>query len=62
MEKFFSIKCRNSGLTPDAVVLVTTIRALKMHGGGPPVVSGGPLQKEYAEVILTISIIYYNVP
>ena len=40
MEKFFDIKCRTSGLVPDAVVLVATIRALKMHGGGPKVVPG----------------------
>jgi formate--tetrahydrofolate ligase len=32
-EKFFDIKCRSAGLDPDAVVLVTTIRALKLHGG-----------------------------
>ena len=32
-EKFFDIKCRSAGLNPDAVVLVTTIRALKLHGG-----------------------------
>lgn len=34
-EKFFDIKCRYAGLKPDAVVLVTTVRALKMHGGVP---------------------------
>ncbi|XP_053469697.1 monofunctional C1-tetrahydrofolate synthase, mitochondrial [Ictalurus furcatus] len=49
MEKFFNIKCRASGLTPDAVVLVATIRALKMHGGGPNVTAGVPLPKEYTE-------------
>ncbi|CAH1393777.1 unnamed protein product [Nezara viridula] len=49
MEKFFDIKCRSSQMIPNAVVLVTTIRALKMHGGGPPVVSGLPLKKEYVE-------------
>ena len=43
MEKFFNIKCRYSGLVPDAVVLVATIRALKMHGGGPRVVAGRAL-------------------
>ena len=32
LEKFFNIKCRNSGIMPDAIVLVTTVRALKMHG------------------------------
>ncbi len=47
MEKFFDIKCRYSGNIPDAVVLVTTIRALKMHGGGPKVSAGSPLAPEY---------------
>lgn len=49
MEKFFDIKCRYSGLIPNAVVLVATIRALKMHGGGPKVVAGQPLSPEYTE-------------
>ncbi|MDR3130028.1 MAG: formate--tetrahydrofolate ligase [Treponema sp.] len=49
MEKFFDIKCRASGLVPDAVVLVATIRALKSHGGGPPVSPGKPLPPEYRE-------------
>uniref|UniRef100_A0A8D0G924 C-1-tetrahydrofolate synthase, cytoplasmic n=1 Tax=Sphenodon punctatus TaxID=8508 RepID=A0A8D0G924_SPHPU len=49
MEKFFNIKCRYSGLCPHAVVLVATVRALKMHGGGPTVTAGVPLPKEYAE-------------
>uniref|UniRef100_A0A2K5RU34 Monofunctional C1-tetrahydrofolate synthase, mitochondrial n=3 Tax=Cebus imitator TaxID=2715852 RepID=A0A2K5RU34_CEBIM len=49
MEKFFNIKCRASGLVPDAVVLVATVRALKMHGGGPSVTAGVPLKKEYTE-------------
>lgn len=49
MEKFFNIKCRYSGLVPDAVVLVATIRALKMHGGGPKVRAGAPLAPEYVE-------------
>ncbi len=40
MEKFMNIKCRASGLNPDCVVLVATVRALKMHGGGPAVVAG----------------------
>ena len=43
MEKFFNIKCRASGLTPDAVLLVATIRALKMHSGRYDVVPGKPL-------------------
>lgn len=49
MEKFFNLKCRMSGLVPNAVVLVTTVRALKMHGGGPAVTPGAPLKKEYTE-------------
>ncbi|MCA9979855.1 MAG: formate--tetrahydrofolate ligase [Anaerolineales bacterium] len=49
MEKFFNIKCRKSGLQPDAVVLVATIRALKTHGGGPPVSAGAPLDPAYTE-------------
>jgi formyltetrahydrofolate synthetase len=49
MEKFCNIKCRYSGLTPDCVVLVATIRALKMHGGGPRVVAGQPLAHAYLE-------------
>ncbi|MGD0056746.1 MAG: formate--tetrahydrofolate ligase [Methanomassiliicoccales archaeon] len=47
MEKFFDIKCRYSGLIPNAVVLVATVRALKMHGGGPKVRPGVPLDKAY---------------
>lgn len=49
MEKFFNIKCRYSGLVPNVVVLVATIRALKMHGGGPKVIAGRPLGPEYTE-------------
>lgn len=49
MEKFFDIKCRNSGLVPDAVVLVATVRALKMHGGGPKVTPGRDLDVVYKE-------------
>jgi methylenetetrahydrofolate dehydrogenase (NADP+)/methenyltetrahydrofolate cyclohydrolase/formyltetrahydrofolate synthetase len=47
MEKFFDIKCRYSGLIPDVVVIVATVRALKMHGGGPKVVAGKPLDPAY---------------
>lgn len=47
MEKFFNIKCRYSGLIPNCVVIVATIRALKMHGGGPKVKPGLPLDKAY---------------
>ncbi|XP_071447317.1 C-1-tetrahydrofolate synthase, cytoplasmic [Hetaerina americana] len=49
MEKFFNIKCRSAKNVPNAMVLVTTVRALKMHGGGPAVTSGLPLAKEYVE-------------
>lgn len=49
MEKFFDIKCRASGLVPNVVVLVATIRALKMHGGGPKVVAGKPLDPAYTD-------------
>jgi formyltetrahydrofolate synthetase len=48
-EKFCNIKCRASGLKPDCAVLVATVRALKMHGGGPKVVAGRPLAAEYTE-------------
>jgi formyltetrahydrofolate synthetase len=46
-EKFWNLKCRMSGLRPDAVVIVATIRALKMHGGGPAVKPGMPLDPAY---------------
>ncbi|MFO3796135.1 MAG: formate--tetrahydrofolate ligase [Anaerolineales bacterium] len=49
MEKFFNIKCRYSGLIPQVVVMVATVRALKMHGGGPRVVAGKPLDPAYTE-------------
>jgi formyltetrahydrofolate synthetase len=49
MEKFMDIKCRYSGLTPDCVVMVTTIRALKMHSGGFKVVAGKPLDPKLLE-------------
>ncbi|XP_062325917.1 C-1-tetrahydrofolate synthase, cytoplasmic [Osmerus eperlanus] len=49
MEKFFNIKCRYSGLRPHVVVLVATVRALKMHGGGPLVTAGMALPQEYVE-------------
>ena len=51
MEKFFNIKCRYSGLVPHAVVLVATVRALKMHGGGPTVTAGVPLPSAYVEEV-----------
>ena len=48
-EKFWNLKCRMSGLTPDCAVVVCTIRALKMHGGGPRVAPGRPLDRAYTE-------------
>ena len=48
-EKFMDIKCRASGIMPDAVVLVATVRALKMHGGGPKVTPGKPLSTAYTQ-------------
>jgi methylenetetrahydrofolate dehydrogenase (NADP+)/methenyltetrahydrofolate cyclohydrolase/formyltetrahydrofolate synthetase len=49
MEKFCNIKCRVSGLRPDATVIVATTRALKMHGGGPEVTPGKPLSDVYTK-------------
>jgi formyltetrahydrofolate synthetase len=49
MEKCFNIKTRSSGLTPHCAVVVATVRALKMHGGGPPVVAGKPLNETYTQ-------------
>ena len=48
-EKFWNVKCRYSGLKPHVSVLTTTIRALKMHGGGPRVVAGLPLSDDYTK-------------
>ncbi len=48
-EKFWNVKCRFSGLKPHVSVLTSTIRALKMHGGGPKVVAGLPLPQEYTK-------------
>jgi len=48
-EKFWNVKSRLSGLKPDVSVLITTIRALKMHGGGPRVTSGLPLPQAYID-------------
>ena len=48
-EKFWNVKCRLSGLTPHVSILTATIRALKMHGGGPKVVPGRPLPEEYSK-------------
>ncbi len=48
-EKFVDIKCRSSGIMPDAVVIVATVRALKMHGGGPKVTPGKPLATAYTQ-------------
>ncbi|MBQ3305092.1 MAG: formate--tetrahydrofolate ligase [Clostridia bacterium] len=48
-EKFWNVKTRLSGLTPNVSVIVATVRALKMHGGGPKVSPGRPLPVEYTE-------------
>ena len=48
-ERFFNIKCRTSGLIPDVVVVVATVRALKVHGGGPPIAPGAPLDPVYKQ-------------
>jgi formyltetrahydrofolate synthetase len=48
-EKFWNLKCRISGLRPNAVVIIATVRALKMHGGGPPVKPGASLSEEYTK-------------
>jgi formate--tetrahydrofolate ligase len=48
-EKFWNLKCRFSGLEPNAVVLVATVRALKMHGGGPTVRPGVPMDEAYTK-------------
>ena len=46
-ERFFNIKCRSSGLIPDVVVVVATVRALKVHGGGPEITPGAALHEVY---------------
>ncbi len=48
-EKFWNVKCRYSNLKPHVSVLTTTVRALKMHGGGPKVVAGLKLPEEYTK-------------
>ena len=53
-EKFWNVKCRFSGLKPHVSVLTATIRALKMHGGGPKVVAGKALPDEYAKENLAL--------
>jgi len=53
-EKFWNVKCRYSGLKPHVSVLTSTIRALKMHGGGPKVVAGLPLAEEYIKEDLAL--------
>uniref|UniRef100_A0A453KXV3 formate--tetrahydrofolate ligase n=1 Tax=Aegilops tauschii subsp. strangulata TaxID=200361 RepID=A0A453KXV3_AEGTS len=53
-EKFMDIKCRYSGLTPQCAIIVATIRALKMHGGGPDVVAGKPLDHAYVSENVTL--------
>ena len=49
VEKFFNIKCRAADLKPDCAVIVSTVRSLKMHGGGPKVTPGAPLPEAYQQ-------------
>ncbi|MBN2064481.1 MAG: formate--tetrahydrofolate ligase, partial [Sedimentisphaerales bacterium] len=53
-EKFWNLKCRYSGTKPDAVVIVATVRALKMHGGGPAVKPGKKLDQAYTQENLAL--------
>jgi formate--tetrahydrofolate ligase len=53
-EKFWNVKCRLSGLVPNVSILTATIRALKMHGGGPAVVAGRPLPNDYTKENLAL--------
>jgi formate--tetrahydrofolate ligase len=53
-EKFWNVKCRISGLKPNVSVITTTVRALKMHGGGPRVAPGLPLPSEYRQENLSL--------
>jgi formate--tetrahydrofolate ligase len=53
-EKFWNVKCRLSGLKPNVSILVATVRALKMHGGGPTVVPGRPIPEEYTKENLAL--------
>src|SRR5512139_1903949 len=48
-EKFWNVKCRLSGLIPNVSILTSTVRALKMHGGGPAVVAGRPIPEDYTK-------------
>lgn len=53
-EKFANVKCRSSGLRPSCAVVVATVRALKMHGGGPRVIAGKPLDDAYTSENLAL--------
>ncbi|CAH9099986.1 unnamed protein product [Cuscuta epithymum] len=53
-EKFMNIKCRYSGLKPQCAIIVATVRALKMHGGGPEVAAGKPLDRAYVSENVTL--------
>ena len=53
-ERFFNIKCRSSALVPDVVVIVATVRALKVHGGGPDISPGAPLPDVYTSENIAI--------
>jgi formyltetrahydrofolate synthetase len=56
MEKFFNIKCRYSNLVPNCVVLVASIRALKLHGGGPKGIYFQLISNFYAKIVF----IFFN--
>lgn len=60
MEKFFNIKCRASGLVPDVVVLVCTVRALKMHGGGQNVRTGFSTYRHVGVAAHTVHLYTYT--
>lgn len=64
-ERFINIKARSSGLIPDVVVIVATVRALKVHGGGAEVKAGAPLPNEYLtenlELLEKVVKIYKNI-
>lgn len=62
MEKFFNIKCRYSGLVPNTIVLVCTVRALRMHGGGAVSPSGSvtPEENEVRSYLFKLQINFHN--
>lgn len=61
LEKFVDIKCRSSGLLPDCVVIVATIRALKTHGNGPPITPGATVPAEYLKEVRSENYFYFRI-